>query len=72
MSDLNYYKKDLYYSSWFTSKTDDNGYYRVFKNKTAISDKYDSMSDYKFNKEKKEITFIGMKNDAYYYVTIKL
>jgi hypothetical protein len=72
VSDLNYYKKDLYYSSWFTSKTDDNGYYRVFKNKTAISDKYDSMSDYKFNKEKKEITFIGMKNDAYYYVTIKL
>lgn len=72
VSDLNYYKKDLYYNSWLTTKPDDNGYYSVFKNKTAISDKYDSISDYKFNKEKKEISFIGLKKDAYYYVTIKL
>ena len=72
VSDLNYYKRDLYYSSWLTSRSDNDGYYRVFRNKTAITDKYDSLSDYKFNKEKKEISFIGLKKDVYYYVTIKL
>lgn len=70
VSNKQYYKGDLYFNTWKISNPEDIGFYKVYKNRTPLTEKYDTLINYNFDKDKKLISFTGLRKNVYYYVTI--
>lgn len=65
------YNNDFYYST-SSELSESVTEYNIFKNDKKIAGGYTALMDYKLDKEKGAITFIGLKNDSYVYVEIEL
>jgi hypothetical protein len=73
VSDLNAYKNDFYYIAvnYPTDETD-SGTSQVYKNGEKIGEIYDAITNFKFDREKKKITFTGSRGKTAYHCEMEL
>ena len=62
------YDGNVYYAGYNSG----NDISKIYKNKNKIAGDYKRIYNYKFNLDDEEITFIGLKNNIYYFVKIEL
>ena len=65
------FNNDFYYSASNDINENDTEY-NIYKNNRKIAGGYTALMDFTLDKENGKITYIGFKNDAYYYVEIDL